>query len=78
MNLVETFKKEKIAINCETEQEAEKFIDWCYNNGMEFIYNGKKTYYYKYSKKLLTLIIIVEIILWNILIMNFIMNEDIK
>lgn len=41
MNLVERFKTERIAINCETEQEANKFIDWCYDNGLEFNY-GKK------------------------------------
>lgn len=47
MNLVERFKTERIAINCETEQEANKFIDWCYDNGLEF-YNGKKTYFSEY------------------------------
>ena len=50
MNLVERFKTERIAINCETEQEANKFIDWCYDNGLEF-YNGKKTYFSEYLER---------------------------
>lgn len=38
---VQKFKDLNIAINCEIEQEAKKFIDWCYDNGMKFS-NGKK------------------------------------
>lgn len=51
MNLAERFKKEKIAINCETEQEAEKFIDWCYDNGMRFPCDGKHTYFKEYNEE---------------------------
>ena len=51
MNLVERFKTERIAINCETEQEANKFIDWCYDNGMEFGYRSEKTYFSKYLER---------------------------
>ena len=50
MNLVERFKTERIAINCETEQEANKFIDWCYDNGLEFK-NSKKTYFSEYLER---------------------------
>ena len=33
---VEIFKEYQIAIRCETEAEAEKFIKWCYENNLEW------------------------------------------
>lgn len=33
---VEKFKNEKIAIHCETEEEAKSFVNWCYLNGMRW------------------------------------------
>lgn len=52
MNLAERFKKEKIVINCETEWEAEKFIDWCYENGMQFMCGGKRTHFKGHKEKI--------------------------
>lgn len=50
---VNKFKNEKIAINCETEDEAKEFIKWCYLN--EITWTNKKlgmnkTYYKEYKK----------------------------
>lgn len=43
---IEKFKNEKIAIHCETEEEAKSFVRWCYLNGMIWT-RGKptKTFY---------------------------------
>lgn len=50
---IEKFKNEKIAINCETIEEAKEFIKWCYASGMrlrgcEFV----KTYFNDYKDKI--------------------------
>lgn len=31
---IERFRNGKIAVNCETEEEAKSFIKWCFDNGM--------------------------------------------
>ena len=36
MNLVERFRSEKIAVNCQTREEAEKFVKWCFDNGIKW------------------------------------------
>ena len=33
----ERFKNEKIAVNCQTEDEAKDFVKQCYNNGVEWL-----------------------------------------
>jgi len=33
---VNKFRNEKIAVNCKTEEEAKSFIEWCYENGIEW------------------------------------------
>ena len=51
MNLVETFKEEKIAINCETEHEAEKFIKWCDDNKLEVKKDTRLNSFHRYNQK---------------------------
>lgn len=53
MNLVERFKKGMTVVNCQTEQQAENFVIWCYKNnirwGDELGNNGNNilnTHYY--------------------------------
>lgn len=41
---IEQFRTDDIAINCETKQEAKQFLDWCYENGMEWHASIKKVY----------------------------------
>lgn len=38
MNILEMFKTGQVVVNCRTQKEAEKFIDWCYSNGVEWLY----------------------------------------
>ena len=37
MDKVEEFKSGKIVVNCQTEQQAEYFIIWCYNNNIRWV-----------------------------------------
>ena len=49
---IERFRNEKIAVNCETEEEARKFIEWCYENGFEWdISEPGVTHFYYYKDK---------------------------
>lgn len=43
---IELFRTDDIAINCETKQEAKQFLDWCYENGMEWHASIKKSTHY--------------------------------
>ena len=36
MNLVERFKNGDIAVHCDTEVKASKFVTWCFENGMRW------------------------------------------
>ncbi|MGX8833985.1 DUF3850 domain-containing protein [Amedibacillus sp. YH-ame6] len=37
--LVERFKRGKIVVNCKTENEAKRFIKWCFENGMRWMWD---------------------------------------
>lgn len=37
---IEKFKSHNLVVNCRTEEEARKFIDWCYNNGIKWKVGG--------------------------------------
>ena len=43
---VNKFRNEKIAIHCETEEEAKSFVKWCFNNGMKWTYHTKDTTFF--------------------------------
>lgn len=44
---LEKFKNGKIAVNCPTEKEARKFIEWCYINDMKWNFGEELlTYFY--------------------------------
>ena len=48
----ERFKNEKIAVNCQTEDEAKDFVRQCYDNGVEWgNANCNETYYKDYKSK---------------------------
>lgn len=48
----ENFKNGKIGVNCRTKEEAEKFIDMCYNNGICWYTedDNERTYWLRYKK----------------------------
>lgn len=49
---IEKFKNENVAVNCKTEEEARKFIEWCYENGFEWdISKPGVTHFYYYEDK---------------------------
>ena len=55
MNLIERFKNGGLAVHCDTEEKAKKFIEWCYENGMEWEFESSKpfalTHYASYHNK---------------------------
>lgn len=55
MNLIERFKNYGLAVHCDTEEKAKKFIEWCYENGMEWQLESSKpfalTHYASYHNK---------------------------
>lgn len=48
----ENFKNGKIRVNCRTKEEAEKFIDMCYNNGICWCVkdDNERTYWLRYKE----------------------------
>lgn len=43
---VERFKNEKIAIHCETKEEAKSFVKWCLDNGIKWLNRELSTTYF--------------------------------
>ena len=49
---VNKFKNEKIAIHCETEEEAKAFVKWCFDNGMGWgCGNEDETFFNSFKNK---------------------------
>ena len=54
MDLVERFKKGMIVVNCQTEQQAKNFVEWCHANNMSWggiRYGSEWTFYDYYGDR---------------------------
>lgn len=47
---IERFRNEKIAVHCETEEEAKAFVKWCYEYGIEWYSSKSDETYFETNK----------------------------
>ena len=51
MNLVQKLKRGKIAIHCDTEEKAKRFVKWCFKNDMIWKNSDSSETHYRYYKE---------------------------